>query len=276
MDDFKDFKNYIFYAFNYQPLIAKDLTIYSTYRLVVNEHVSKKNESIADIRFLKYPPLEVVRNINKYNRANTPDTTIFYSAGSIDTALKEIKPPLDKLVTVGVWKPRNMDKKLISYPISHSDKAAQVNEGVRAATNAFEDAGRNISTLFTNYMRNYLKLLGHEYSKRVDHHYEYLISAMFSERIFLDHQEINDNNNFKFDCILYPSVGDSYLTDNVAILPATLDSDFYLSKVIEFEIIESYYDSKSTNNQAETITLAKIRNLKEAMAIDNDGGQIRW
>ena len=169
-----------------------------------------------------------------------------------------------------------MDKKLISYPISHSDKAAQVNEGVRAATNAFEDAGRNISTLFTNYMRNYLKLLGHEYSKRVDHHYEYLISAMFSERIFLDHQEINDNNNFKFDCILYPSVGDSYLTDNVAILPATLDSDFYLSKVIEFKIIESYYDSKSTNNQAETITLAKIRNLKEAMAIDNDGGQIRW
>jgi hypothetical protein len=278
--DFENFKNYIFYAFNYLPLITNKLIIFSTYRLVVNEQVTNKNESIIKIDFLKYPTLEKVKEINKYNRANTPNTNIFYSAGTIDTAIKEIRPPLNKLVTVGTWKPKNINTKLISYPISHSEEAFKVNESVQAATRVFEETGKYNSALFMNYIRQYFKILGYEFSKKVDYnkanyHYEYLISALFSERIFSEHQEMNDENNFKFDCIIYPSVGNDYLTENVAILPASLVRDFYLAEVIEFEIEEAYYDLKKTNPDPEAITLAKIINFRKAKAI-HENGQIEW
>lgn len=278
--DFENFKNYIFYAFNYMPLITNDLTVFSTYRLVVNEFVTKKNESITRIEFLQHPTLEKVKEINKYNRANTPDTNVFYSAGSIDTALKEIRPPLNKLVTVGIWKPKNVDKKLISYPISHSQEAIKINKSVQDATKAFEDTGKHTSTLFMNYMRQYFQVLGHEFSKKVNYnkpnyHYEYLISALFSERIFSEHQEMNDEKNFKFDCIIYPSVGNDYLTENVAILPTTLDTDFYLAEAQEFEVEESYYDAKNYKPDPEKITLAKIKNFRKAKTISQNG-QIEW
>lgn len=279
-EDFENFKNYIFYAFNFLPLITNGLTVFSTYRLVVNEHVSKKNESITSIEFLKYPTIEKVKELNKYNRANTPNTNVFYSAGSIDTAIKEIRPPENKLVTVGIWKQKDSNKKLISYPISHSEEAIKVNESVQSATKAFEDTAKHNSALFMEYVRRYFRILGYEYSKKIDYskancHYGYLISALFSEQIFSQHQEMNDENNFKFDCIIYPSVGNDYLTENVAILPLTLDNDFYLSDVYEFEIIESHYDDKNVNLDPEKITLAKIKNFRKAKAIRQDG-QIEW
>lgn len=133
-EDFQNFKDYIFYAFNYIALITNKLTIFQTYRLVVNEWVLKSNEPITNTSLLKYPSLDIVKQINKFNRANTPNKNVFYSAENIDTALKETRPPLNKLVTIGVWKPKVPTKKFISYPISHSEVAEQVNEGVAKAT----------------------------------------------------------------------------------------------------------------------------------------------
>jgi flagellar biosynthesis/type III secretory pathway ATPase len=66
----------------------------------------KKNERLNNISFLKYPPIDIVKSINKYNRANTPNTTVLYTTENIDSALKEIKPPINKLITVGLWKPK--------------------------------------------------------------------------------------------------------------------------------------------------------------------------
>ena len=205
---------------------------------------------------------------------------MFYSAGSIDTALKEIRPPKNKLVTVGIWKQKDINKKLISYPISHSEEAIKVNESVQAATKAFEETAKHNSALFMEYMRRYFKILGYEFSKKVDYgkanyHYKYLISALFSESIFSQHQEINDEKNFKFDCIIYPSVGNDHLTENVAIIPSTLDNEFYLADAYEFEIIEQYYDDKNGNLDPEKITLAKFKNFRKVKTIRQDG-QIEW
>lgn len=277
--DFENFKNYIFYVFNYQPLITNNLTIYSTYRLVINDTVTGKNESITNVEFLKYPKLEIVQKLNKYNRANTPNTTVFYSAGSIDTALKEIRPRSDKLVSVGIWQPKNAKREFISYPISHGEEAMKVNQGALEATRFFEDTVEYNSPLFMNYMRYYFKLLGNEFAKKVDnnyenYHYEYLISALFSERILSEHQEINDETNFKYDCIIYPSVGNDYLSENLAIIPSTLETDFYLSQVIEFEVDEPFYERPSSKNP-DAITLAKIKKLRKAKIIREDG-QIEW
>lgn len=269
--DFKNFENYIDYAFNYTPLLSNKLTVYHTYRLIVNEWVTKKNERITDTKYLKYPTLDIVKTIGKYNRANTPKTNVLYTAENIDTALKEIKPPTNKIVTVGVWKPIT-EKEIISFPISHSESAIKVNEGVQKSTKAFEEYGNYNYQLFVEWSKHYFKLLGREFTKPVNHHYEYLISALLSERVL----EIrNDpNKSFNFDCIIYPSVGNDFGTDNLAIHPDAVDKEFRLNKIIEFEIEKTYYERKYVLNHPEFITLAKVKNVSSAKKIR--GNEIIW
>ena len=269
--DLENFKNYIFYAFNYVALVTNELTIYTTYRLVINESVLGNNDRITHIDYLKYPSLDIVRKINKFNRANTPNTNIFYSTENIDTALKEQRPSLNKLLTVGIWVPKSK-RKFISFPISHSDIAGQVNEGVAKATSALDEHGNYNSSLFINYMRYYFKLLGREYTKIVQNHYEYFISASFSESILETHDD--PNPNFRFDCIIYPSVVNGYLTSNLALRPSVIDNDFFLAKVIEFEVESEYYDKPYVLTHPENITLASIKNVKSTTRIDREGNII--
>lgn len=270
--DFEKFKNYILYAFNYQAVVNNSLTIYYTYRLVVNESVTGKNERILNAKFLKHPDLELVKELGRYNRANTPDSNMFYSADCMDSALKEIRPPINKLITFGIWKPKTKKNKFISYPISHVEEAHPVNAGVAKSTRVFEERLSH-NELLQNYMRFYLQLLGREYSKPVKHHYEYLISALFSEKIFDLRKGMSPE--WRFDCIIYPSVGNNYKTDNIAIFPDVIENEFELERVIEMEVEESFYDNEYEINHPNQITLAKTKNIRTTTNIE-DNGNIIW
>lgn len=270
-DELEGFKNYIFYAFNYRIIASNGITIFSTYRLVVNEKVLGKNERIINSKFLSYPEIEIVKKINRYNRANTTNSTLFYTCQNIDTALNEIRPPKDKLVTVGVWVPTGR-KKFNGYAISNSDVAAKFNEGLAKATKAFEDTKNFNHELLFKFAKNYLDVVGYEFTKRVNHHYEYIISALFAESTLGTGSADKDK---KFDCLIYPSVGNGYKTDNVAILPEIVDKEFRLEKAIEFEIEEQYYDKDYNIFHPEKITLAKVKNLNVSKNV-TDKGEIIW
>jgi len=267
----KSFKGYILYAFNYLPTVSNMLTIFSTYRMVLNESVLGKNERITNIKYLKNPTLEIVQKIGRYNRANSTDTTVFYSSESIDTNLKELRPPLNKRVTVGIWRPKT-DRKFLSYAISHGKEAIKNNAGAAKATQAFEQIKPYNSPLFIEYIENYLNLLGREFSKTVSHHLEYLTSSILSEQI-LHGKESDASENF--ECIIYPSVGNNFKTDNIAMRVDIFENNFYLEKVIEFEIKEAFYDDPSLAEQADEITLADIIKVAITTEIDKDGN-ISW
>jgi hypothetical protein len=270
--DITDFKNYLSYAFNFVILITNQLSIYKVYRLVVNESGSQKNDSIIETRFLTYPGLDIVKRYGNYNRGNTCNTTVFYVAEDIDTALKEIRPEKGKRVTVGVWKPKK-DRTFTSYPIVHYEQAIANNKEVEIANSAIRQIEETHHTLFRDYMNYYLKLLSREYSKPITNRFDYMISAIFSEQIF----KINDGNpDYNYDCILYPSVGNEFQTRNIIIKPSVVDEDFILDKVIEFEISDSFYDRKplKTGNP-EDISLANVRHYRETRNISPDG-VIAW
>ena len=101
--DIIDFKNYIFYAFNFEILFTNDVTIFKVFRVVINEHVIGSKDSIEKKGFLTYPPLHVVKRRGRYNRANTKYTTVFYGSETIDTALNELRPKIGEVVTVGTY-----------------------------------------------------------------------------------------------------------------------------------------------------------------------------
>lgn len=265
------FKSYIQYAFNYLPIVSNNMTIFTTYRTVVNQSVMKRNERITNSKYLKNPTLEIVKNIGKYNRASSTNSTVFYSSESIDTNLKELRPPLNKLVTVGVWRPK-INRKFLAYAISHGKEAIKNNIGVAKAFNAFEELKPYNSPLFIEYIENYFNLLGREFSKKISNHLEYLISSMLSELILFG----KGNDALRdFDCIIYPSVGNDFKTDNIAMRADVFEENFCLAKVIEFEITETFYDDPSVADDAEEITLADIKNVSITNKIDKEGN-INW
>ena len=232
--DFINFRNYILFAFNMTGVMWDDLTIYQMYRLVVNEEVNPcyPSSSLTHIDQLSYPKLDIVKRNGLYNRANTPNSTVFYSCESIDTALREKQPKSNKLVTVGVWKPKKISptehKLFITYPISESDEAMKVNDGVRAATLAGRNRFKNTGA-YAEYILSFNKVLGREFTKKIDRtkinsQFEYYLSGVFSEQLLIQ----SDIPNFvNYDCINYPSVENNYCTDNFAFRTDVIHKDFY-------------------------------------------------
>ncbi|WP_367769184.1 hypothetical protein AB3G33_10695 [Flavobacterium sp. WC2421] len=270
--DFENFKNYIFYAFNYILLFTNHLTIYKLYRVVINENVSGSKKSLTKKGFLTYPPQHIVAKINKYNRANSPKTTIFYGSETIDTALNEIKPKIGDVISVGVWKPLNLNLEFISYPISHSERGYGINEHSTSALNAFYDLKMNQNETLKKFLEPYLYILGYEFSKPIKHHYEYFLSSLFSEKILKKAE--NRNERFKMECIIYPSVGNKFLKSNVAVRKDIFRHKFELTKVIEFEVTETNFDYIQNQKDTESINLVKFKNLKETKNIQ--GNNITW
>lgn len=270
--DFENFKNYIFYAFNYILLYKNNLTIYKLYRVVINENVSGSKNSLTKKGYLTYPPEHIVKKINKYNRVNTPLTTIFYGSETIDTALNEIKPKIGDVVSVAEWKPLNPNKEFISYTISHSEKGYGVNKHSTDALNAFYKLQINKNEILKNFLEPYLYILGHEFSKPIKHHYEYYLSSIFSEKI-LEKSE-NRIDRFKMECIIYPSVGNKFLNSNVAVRKDVFRHKFKLTKVIEFEVTETNFDNIQNQQNTESINLVKYKNYKETQNIEEN--KIIW
>jgi len=237
--DIKDFRNYVHYAFNGHCLITNQATIAGhLFRLVVNENVTGKNETVNDVRFLTYPP------------------------------------PEKKIVTVSVWAPKRV-RTFTQYPIEHSEHAAKVNPEVARGLQALKLLNQKIDPLLARYMANYFSLLAREYSKPVapENHFEYMLSAILSERIF----ELEDNNpDFNYDFISYPSVGNNYFTRNLAVKPSVADTEFKIVQVIEFEVVKAHYDRTPIQSLSTCcISVAEIKNYRETWNI-TDTGQIIW
>ncbi|WP_439696684.1 hypothetical protein ACFGVS_29490 [Mucilaginibacter sp. AW1-7] len=273
--DIQDFKNYIHYAFNSHCLITNQVTIAGNlFRLVVNEKVTDKNESIADVKFLTYPPLETLKEKNRYNRASTCNNTLLYLTETVDTALKEIRPPENQIVTIGVWAPKRT-RTFTQYPIEHSECAAKANSQIAQGLQALKLLNDGQDPLLARYMTNYFNLLAREYSKSVtdENHFEYMLSAILSDRIFeLD----DDNSNFNYDCISYPSVGNNFFTRNLAVKPNVADTEFRIVQAIEFEVMKAHYDRTPVQSLSTySISVAEIKNYRETWNI-TDTGHIIW
>lgn len=272
-DDFENFKNYIGYAFNYTIFRANAVTIFHLYRLVLNDSVNE-GKRITTVDKISFPSKELIKERGIYNRANSPNSNVFYASENIDSAIRECRIYPNQLVTVGLWKPKRDSsfkaKKFVSYPIGENEEAAKVNEGVKAATDAINQVE---SKLLADFVKNYLKVLSREYTKPINHKYEYFLSSWFSERILEPSRFQSDHN---FDCIIYPSVQNSFHTTNFAFKPSVIESDFYLAKVIEFQIEEIIDVKEYVNHHPEKITLAKVKNIHQTTLIDNQKGKIYW
>lgn len=217
---------------------------------------------------MTYPTLDVVKFLNKYNRANTPDFNLFYATDSFDSALLELKPGSGEHVSIGIWVPKTGKTTLAGYPLTHNPMAVQVNRDAQKGYLAFENLKNHNHPLLMNLMETIFSFFNDEFAKQTDNHLEYFYSAKFAERIL---KVLHLNEDWKYECIVYPSVGNKYTVDNFAILPETIDEKFKLEKVIQFKIIETNYNSIPPRNHPEEVTVVKYNSFEKTDWIDKDG-----
>jgi len=263
--EISDFILYIGYAFNFLPMHTNSVELFEAYRLVQNKDSNSKTNTSQ----VSYPPLEIVKKYNLYNRASSPSSTAFYCSDSIDVVFKEIKPSKSSIVTLGIWQPKNK-KEFHSYPISSNPSAQLVNKDAQRSEIAYRMLGQRLHPLFIGFIDGYFRVLNYEYSKPVKNHLEYLISAYFSEKIF----EI-DQVGWSIDCIIYPSVGNEYSNSNLAFKPSIVDQYLELKSVTEIEIIETFYEKPIINNDPRKISVANVKILKKSKSI-LENGDIIW
>jgi len=264
-EDVEDFLRYIEYAYNYLWLHSNEIELFETYRLVNNSD-GKSKECIHQ---LSYPSLNIVREKNVLNRASSSKSTVFYCSESIDLVFKELRPPVGSIVTLGIWRPIG-NRKLLSYPIMGNPSAQFLNKNASASKIAFNEMKKRFHPLFGLFMDGYFNVLNHEFSKPINNKKEYLVSSLFSERIFEERE-----SEWTYDCIVYPSVGDEYSQSNFAIKPKVVDSKLHLAKAFEFEVVATFYEQKANKKDPRKLSVVNARVIKESRNISTDG-RIEW
>jgi hypothetical protein len=249
----KSLISYFQNALNHMSVPTVDIECEFTYRIIKNNTIHPDNKSITNTSFLKYPPLHIVNKIGKYNRANTPNSNVFYGAESANAALLEMKPNKGELITLSIWR-NKLNKIFYAYPMVHP--IAQL-----------KDELHPIYFKWENVIRSFLV---NEYSKEVNNHFQYIYSAVLSERFL----KINDEHH-NVQSIVYPSVKNNHKFDNLAIRPSDFDKYFEIYSIYEIIIDETYFQNEINYHNPFEISYIKPYSMRQPKTILKNG-KIIW
>lgn len=263
-EEVKELKKYLDKVFNFDIAIANDIHFNILYRVsFVREEFTEKGK-VRNPKFLKYPPIEIVKDKGVYNRANTNEKTVFYASFYENVAVRETKPNVGDRIIISTW--RNISgKPFNSYPIVNADVK---NEGVKRGTKAFKETIAVNNPLFGEILNLNLGFLASEFVKdceiKNEKRYEYLYSAYFADKILSPFNEGDPTPNIDF--IIYPSVAWKHQRENVAIIPNSVDKKLKLIKAVEYLVVKTYYNQQIEENGMPV----KLKFVREANWIEDD------
>lgn len=262
-------KNYLRAIFTMMPYLHNDIYPEKIFRVTVLKDEFLENGKLRDPAFLSYPPLNLVRERGIYNRANSPNRTVFYGSIWENVALLEMKPPTGSRIVVSTWE-YNTTEPMYAFPISLASGIN--NELADKASQAFEAFCENSHPLFAEWMEGILRFIANQFisdSLPVNpKRYDYLFSAFFSDKILTPFPpEVNMQS---LDCILYPSVACEHKADNLAIRPEVFDRRFRLASVKESTVYETWYHQKMALHNFP----CRLQPTRQAVSLEN--GKIRW
>jgi hypothetical protein len=262
----RDYLRYIYSAF---PTIFNDLSADFLFRVTVITDRFLQDGKVRESKYLTYPPLKDVQERGVFNRASSPSRTIFYATERENVAVREIKPKVGSKIILSTWM-NHSGKPLNSFPICLT--AGINNKMADSASYAFEMMADKMHPLVVDWMAGVFEFLGSEFIKESQptnpKRYDYLFSAMFADGVLSEFPEGSKIKNY--DAIAYPSVAWGHIPNNVAILPAVVDSRFTLIEAKEFQVMETWYDKDINLDQFP----AKLELIRTAIGFTN--GNITW
>lgn len=227
-------------------------------RITVNKRVIGANARISEVKKIKYPPAKCVK---KYGRANLKFQSVLYGTFNFMTAIKEINPEIEDLITVSRWKLKNQDDSLVVCPMFLKQPIdGSTNFRLKNLYNWFIKELQKFPTPVSNL---YLEL-HHFYSQcfareiKSNDNQGYLITALLADKI------LNKYKDGVVDAILYPSTKEDLRTENIAIKKESFDSKYQLSETIEKRLLKIDYN----------VGRYEFEKIGESLKIDGD--KITW
>ena len=261
-------------VFNMELTIQNKINFYNVFRVTTVSEKYLVNGKVRNIKYIKNPPKEIIIEKGVYGRANSPKSTIFYCAFEPGVFLLETKPEVGQRIILAQWHNDNK-KDFISYPITNNKTID--NDSLKSATNAFQKRMQYNHPLFAEILDLYLDFLSSEFVKNVNvtnpKKYEYLFSAYFADRILDNSFEPVEHPTEPikhYDCIIYPSIAINHKSENLAIIPQSVDKlrPFQLEDCI---VVQTMYDNPDLSDDK----LQILRNVLRT-ATKFDGDKIIW
>ncbi|OOG73132.1 hypothetical protein [Algoriphagus sp. A40] len=229
-------------------------------RLTINNRIFGENRRINEIKYLKYPPNELVK---KYGRCNQPNESVLYGAFGIMTVLNELKPRVGDLITKTTWQLKS-EQTLKFCPIFRNQPDGDViNPRTFEINQEFEKLIRDYPKNIKSQILDLAKFIADSFSKRItsNNHLDYVFSAYFASKIF------NEFENGSIEAIYYPSVQDKLSFENIAIKPSSFDQKYEL-----VEVKESVITVDPRNGSRGYL----MDGLTECKSFDFASGRILW
>lgn len=239
LDEASDLIEYLKYVFTFSLPIGNDLHIERIHRVTVVEENFLEKGKIRHPKYLTYPPLKVIKRLNRYGRGNSIITTGLYAAFSENVAIRETKPIAGSKIVISQWVPVS-NLPFNSYPITNSDVD---NDEVRKATLAFKKKRSELHPSVAKIMDLHIGFLASEFVKDCPmtnpHRLEYFFSAYFAEQTL---QKIPPEIGMpNFDLVIYPSVAFGHKEPNILMDPISVDTKLKVVYATEYLVEETYY-----------------------------------
>ena len=189
----------------------------------VRRNLSNSFEPWKNICQIGLPPADVT----PLGRANIENSPLFYASHSEDLCFFEANQNITKPerwipqnFTLSIWKV-SKNQVLNLVPIIHSKTVQEKRADIKSYFD--QSKSENLISESNEKLNQSFDLLSEffadEFSKvKTNGNDDYKISASYANLIM----ELNSQHNLGIDGILYPSVVDNYLADNVALFPNSL------------------------------------------------------
>lgn len=262
-------KAYLGFVLNVMPVMTNDIKLHFLFRVTVIKDEFMEEGKLRSKNFLSYPPLKLIKERGIYNRASSPDSTLFYASMEPNVALREIRPAKGQRIVISKWF-NHTGITLNTFPLCLT---AGINNDYADKNNyAFEEMIKKNHPLMSEWFECCFSFFSSEFIKECEavhpKRYDYLFSAFFADRVL---QPFFGKNPLPtINCIVYPSVAWNHLPDNIAIIPEVIDKNFSLLEATEYEVEDTWYKRKIALHEFP----AKLKMTRNSVQIVNN--KIIW
>lgn len=202
-------------------------------RVTINSRIFNEEKRITEIKHLENPPENKVKS---YGRANLIGQSVLYATNNPLTALAEMRPRENQLITISIWKLKTD----YSLNVNSIFKNSPTKNGVQNEITIMaqmEYAKLKSKVGYSKELLEQIDLLIQFicdcFSKEVNdsNHFDYFLSAHYANQIFTNLQ------GGEIDAILYPSVRQSLELTNIAMKSNVFKSNYVLESVKESRLI---------------------------------------
>lgn len=221
----------IFKSVNYGSIVQMNQTFNGLYRARKHSQIDGENNDylFTNEREFWSPPLN---SVTKLGRCNNINESMFYSSNNFETAILEVRPEVDKFISVAHFKPIKLNGNLPSFII----KPICINDLKKIDDYGYLIPDTNYSTKNKEFDK-VDSLIDELFTKNINDDSKYKVTIAITKCMLVN--IINKNGKIDFiNGMIYPSIANKKNSINILLKPIYAEISFNISLIQTFKILK--------------------------------------